>query len=403
MKKKKGFTLVELLAVIVVLAIIALITVPTILGVIEKSRKAAYKDSIYGIIEAANIYLATNINSIKQNDEITFTCNGISCSNSDGDKLSFKGSVPKSGSFYIKGNGNITVESVYNGRYYANTVDDDIKITEEDTTLTRAELTSLVKQLQQQVNELQSQLNNKTDASQISSLKSQYESDVISIWNKVGTEDISEIGDGTISQILIDNHKLVSDLQTLVNGKVDATVTNNLSSQLSTLNSTVNSQSSQISSLNNTVSSHTTQINTLSSSFEKAVSYKGTYTGNIDELKNTNGIYWIGYNSCSGDYPFKQSGSFGYLIVYQNTQTFISYVNGKTASRTYVNNQWYNWGYQLTVSNDNISIYENNDRFHIAHTYGNEQMQLIFDYSTNDLIIAYYNGSSWNEVTLASW
>ena len=34
--KKKGFTLVELLAVIVILAIIAVIATPIILGVIEK-------------------------------------------------------------------------------------------------------------------------------------------------------------------------------------------------------------------------------------------------------------------------------------------------------------------------------------------------------------------------------
>ena len=37
--KNKGFTLIELLAVIVILAIIALIATPTILGVIEKSKK----------------------------------------------------------------------------------------------------------------------------------------------------------------------------------------------------------------------------------------------------------------------------------------------------------------------------------------------------------------------------
>ena len=38
---RKGFTLVELLAVIVILAIIALIATPTILGVIEKAILAA--------------------------------------------------------------------------------------------------------------------------------------------------------------------------------------------------------------------------------------------------------------------------------------------------------------------------------------------------------------------------
>ena len=56
--KKKGFTLIELLGVIIVLAIIALIAVPTILGVIDKAKKGALKDSAYGLIEAANLYYA---------------------------------------------------------------------------------------------------------------------------------------------------------------------------------------------------------------------------------------------------------------------------------------------------------------------------------------------------------
>ena len=49
---KKGFTLIELLAVIVILAVIALITVPMILNVVEESRKAAFKDSMYSAFNA---------------------------------------------------------------------------------------------------------------------------------------------------------------------------------------------------------------------------------------------------------------------------------------------------------------------------------------------------------------
>ena len=44
MQNRKGFTLIELLAVIVILAIIALITTPTILNVMENSRRDAAKD-----------------------------------------------------------------------------------------------------------------------------------------------------------------------------------------------------------------------------------------------------------------------------------------------------------------------------------------------------------------------
>ena len=101
--KRKGFTLVELLGVIVVLAVIAIITTPVILGVIEKSKKESYRNSIYGIIESANIYLANHLTSIGRTKEIAFTCNGINCSNEEGDSLDFKGTVPKSGTFYLNG------------------------------------------------------------------------------------------------------------------------------------------------------------------------------------------------------------------------------------------------------------------------------------------------------------
>ena len=106
--KRKGFTLIELLGVIVVLAVIAIITTPVILGVIEKSRKSSYKASMYGIINAADIYLTENLGKVSKNEEIVFTCDGVKCSNSEGYKLSFKGEVPKSGSIYIKGNGSIS-------------------------------------------------------------------------------------------------------------------------------------------------------------------------------------------------------------------------------------------------------------------------------------------------------
>ena len=57
MNKKKGFSLVEVLAVIAVLAIIALIAVPLVGNQIESSRKAAFKDSVLEASKGLNIYL----------------------------------------------------------------------------------------------------------------------------------------------------------------------------------------------------------------------------------------------------------------------------------------------------------------------------------------------------------
>ena len=211
--KRKGFTLIELLGVIVVLAVIAIITTPVILGVIEKSKKESYRNSIYGIIESANIYLANHLTSIGRTKEIAFTCNGINCSNEEGDLLDFKGTVPKSGTFYLNGTGEVTVESVYNGKYYANTVDDKVEITEEDTTLSRAELTNMVKDLQQEVKQLKTQVQQSNqNTSNIAALQTKHESDVTSIWNKVGTEDLSSISKGSISKILIDQNKVINNL-----------------------------------------------------------------------------------------------------------------------------------------------------------------------------------------------
>ena len=54
--KKKGFTLVELLAVIVILAVVSLIATPMILGVIEKTKKSAFEQSLNGVIKGAELY-----------------------------------------------------------------------------------------------------------------------------------------------------------------------------------------------------------------------------------------------------------------------------------------------------------------------------------------------------------
>ncbi len=53
--KKNGFTLVELLAVIIILAIIALIATPLIGSVIEDSRKSANKSTVELIVKEANV------------------------------------------------------------------------------------------------------------------------------------------------------------------------------------------------------------------------------------------------------------------------------------------------------------------------------------------------------------
>lgn len=62
----KGFTLVELLAVIVILAIIALIATPMILNVIDEAKKGAARSSAYGYIDAVEKSLLEDMVSTQQ-------------------------------------------------------------------------------------------------------------------------------------------------------------------------------------------------------------------------------------------------------------------------------------------------------------------------------------------------
>ncbi len=69
--KKKGFTLVELLAVITLIGILGLITVPVINNTIKNSRKKAFKETLNAIVEAAKIYNAdTDYLAINENKRI---------------------------------------------------------------------------------------------------------------------------------------------------------------------------------------------------------------------------------------------------------------------------------------------------------------------------------------------
>lgn len=57
-KNRKGFTLVELLAVIIVLAMLALIVRPMITSTLDSAKKNSFKQSFKSVIKAAKIYQA---------------------------------------------------------------------------------------------------------------------------------------------------------------------------------------------------------------------------------------------------------------------------------------------------------------------------------------------------------
>ena len=110
---KKGFTLVELLAVIVVLAIISIITIPIIGNVIEESKKKSLEQSVNGLVESARYYSIDNDGTY----EFLFDENKKG-ETINGKKLSYNGSINAEGKLYLDQDGNISI-CVYNDKYYA--------------------------------------------------------------------------------------------------------------------------------------------------------------------------------------------------------------------------------------------------------------------------------------------
>ena len=104
--KKKGFTLVELLATIVVLSVIALIAIPLIGNVIEKAKIGALENSVNGLVESANMYYANQSIKGDQATETIFDfANGEQTST---EKLEYKGKV-YNGKLILHANGEVAV------------------------------------------------------------------------------------------------------------------------------------------------------------------------------------------------------------------------------------------------------------------------------------------------------
>ena len=111
---KKGFTLLELIAITVILSFIFLIITPYILKIVENSRYQATKASAIAYLEAsekaAMIYIITNpqktISGECLIDKDLLNCGETTL------KLDLKGDIPNSGTIVFKTNG--TVEAVRN-------------------------------------------------------------------------------------------------------------------------------------------------------------------------------------------------------------------------------------------------------------------------------------------------
>jgi hypothetical protein len=73
-----------------------------ILGIVERARKGALKDSAYGLIEAGNIFYTQKLTQGSNIDELKFTMtNGKFILNGTEEELKFKGEKPTSGNLTI--------------------------------------------------------------------------------------------------------------------------------------------------------------------------------------------------------------------------------------------------------------------------------------------------------------
>lgn len=107
---KKGFTLLELLAVVIVLAIIAIITTPVVLNVVESSKKSAFKTSINNMIKL----LRTEMYGQSDLEKIYTVQNGVIHPN-----MNLSGKIDGTGVVQIDTNGNIYFCLNHSDGYYA--------------------------------------------------------------------------------------------------------------------------------------------------------------------------------------------------------------------------------------------------------------------------------------------
>ena len=106
---KKGFTLVELLAAIVLIALIIGVSIPAYNKYVTKSRKDSFKESLVGLSRAIELHVASDTNS-NYAEPVNILTIGLEAENI---------SNIQAGSFYVK-NGKVILVDVTNGYYCGN-------------------------------------------------------------------------------------------------------------------------------------------------------------------------------------------------------------------------------------------------------------------------------------------
>src|SRR5574344_1795126 len=120
MKNNKGFSLVELIGVIVLLALITVLVVPNVIKIIGKNEKNSFEESVKGLIRSVQDYYASSDDNFPNAGldvkDITFEVGNI-------EKFT-DGKV-------MEKNGTYSVVNITDGKYYANGKRNSLIITGE--------------------------------------------------------------------------------------------------------------------------------------------------------------------------------------------------------------------------------------------------------------------------------
>ncbi|MFA5604076.1 MAG: type II secretion system protein [Bacilli bacterium] len=115
--KKNGFTLVELLAVIVILGMISIIVIPQVTKTIETAKKETFKSTAINIVRSADYeFKRLQMVGAPESDIVFTFIDGVESSNIAGAKLEYDGEKIVNGTVRINTLGKVSI-AIHNGNW----------------------------------------------------------------------------------------------------------------------------------------------------------------------------------------------------------------------------------------------------------------------------------------------
>lgn len=121
MKNNKGFTLIEILAVIILIGLIALLVVPKVIKTVKNSKKSVNEVSVNGLVRTADVYyMNQKAKGSFQGCTYNFTNDINTCT-----EIDFTGTKPSKGQLSIDSNGNVKVAVKFDDECYVKNANND--------------------------------------------------------------------------------------------------------------------------------------------------------------------------------------------------------------------------------------------------------------------------------------